>query len=105
MPAASLTMLSSRILHHTTAVPIRQSAPAELEKSNVAKEVVICSNFLDRIGEEDLDSFLEELVNILQAKKVRILHSRSCSGHDVHLCLAVLSQPLRYMPGLQHLMF
>ena len=43
----------------------------------MAKEIVVCSNFLERIGDDGLDTFLQDLINILQAKGVNSCFSCS----------------------------
>lgn len=45
--------------------------PAELEKANVSKEIVLISNFQHSVIEDDLDDFMEPLVGSLQQNRVR----------------------------------
>lgn len=45
-------------------------ARPELEKANVSKEIVLISNFLEKIREEDIQDFVQSIVESLQSKAV-----------------------------------
>lgn len=48
-------------------------ARPELEKANVAKEIVLLSNFHAKVREDGIDEFVESLVESLQSKAVSFL--------------------------------